>query len=118
MRAAIRTYFDGLGRIDPFDLFDLFDLPDFIPRVSHLSTRPAIRVFHQAVEDMIAAWERDLDRHEAGAANDVLMLLIQAARRFAHVRSAPNSRPAGAQVKRGCLRPTLLRYRGRPGFIG
>ena len=75
LRAAMRTYFDGLGRIDPFDLFDL---PDFIPRISRLSTRPAIRVFHQAVEDMIAARERDLDRHEAGAANDVLMLLIRA----------------------------------------
>jgi cytochrome P450 len=75
LRAAMRTYFDGLGRIDPFDLFDL---PDFIPRISRLSTRPAIRVFHQAVEDMIAARERDLERHETGAANDVLMLLIRA----------------------------------------
>jgi Cytochrome P450 len=72
LRAAMRTYFDGLGRIDPFDLFDL---PDFIPRISRLSTRP--RVFHQAV-DMIAARERDLERHETGAANDVLMLLIRA----------------------------------------
>src|SRR5262245_51036967 len=26
--------------------------------------------------------------------------------------------PAGAQVRGGCLRLTLLRYRGRPGFIG
>src|SRR5262245_33908110 len=31
LRAAMRTYFDGLGRIDPFDLLDL---PDFIPRIS------------------------------------------------------------------------------------
>jgi cytochrome P450 len=75
LRAAMRTYFDGLGRIDPFDLLDL---PDFIPRITRLSARPAIRVFHQAVEDMIAARERDLDSAETSPANDVLMLLIRA----------------------------------------
>ena len=75
LRAAMRTYFDGLGRIDPFDLLDL---PDFIPRISRLSARPAIRLFHEAVEDMIAARERELERQETSTENDVLMLLIRA----------------------------------------
>lgn len=75
LRAAMRTYFDGLGRIDPFDLLDL---PDFIPRISRLSARPAIRVFHDAVEDMIAARERKLERQETRTENDILMLLIRA----------------------------------------
>ncbi len=37
-----------------------------------------LRAFHQAVEDMIAARERDLERQETSTENDVLMLLIRA----------------------------------------
>src|SRR5262245_23605929 len=91
LRAAMRTYFDGLGRIDPFDLLDL---PDFIPRISRLSARPAIRVFHDAVEDMIAARERKLERHAA------------------HSRTGPRHRPQTHPAGDSCKRHYL--YGRRP----
>jgi cytochrome P450 len=75
LRAAMRTYFDALGRIDPFDLLDL---PDFVPRLSRLYARPAVRLFHQAVDEMIAMREDHLDDHSPGAPQDILMLLIRA----------------------------------------
>ena len=75
LRAAMRIYFDSLGRIDPFDLLSL---PDFVPRLSRLYARPAIRIFHQAVDDMIAARERDLEKGVSDTPHDILMLLIGA----------------------------------------
>jgi len=75
LRAAMRIYFDSLGRIDPFDLLSL---PDFVPRLSRLYARPAIRIFHQAVDDMIAARERDLAKRGSDTPHDILMLMIGA----------------------------------------
>jgi cytochrome P450 len=75
LRAAMRTYFDALGRIDPFDLLSL---PDFVPRLSRLYARPAIRIFHQTVDDMIAARQRDLEKGGLDIPHDILMLLIKA----------------------------------------
>ena len=75
LRAAMRTYFDSLGRIDPFDLLNL---PDFVPRLSRLYARPAIRIFHQTIDDMIAARERQLKNGGPNTRNDILTLLIEA----------------------------------------
>lgn len=76
LRAAMRTYFDALGRIDPFDLVSL---PDFVPRLSRLYARPAVRIFHQTIDDMIAARQRDLKKNGAlDIPHDILMLLIKA----------------------------------------
>jgi cytochrome P450 len=74
LRSAMRVYFDSLGRIDPFDLLNL---PDFIPRVGRLRTRAAIRMFHHAVDDMIATRSR---RHSGvmGSQNDLLTLMLNA----------------------------------------
>ncbi len=73
LRHAMRTYFDALGRIDPFDLLDF---PDFIPRLSRFYARPAIRIFHQAVDDMIAGRERSLKDREPHLDHDILTLLM------------------------------------------
>jgi cytochrome P450 len=75
LRAAMRIYFDALGRIDPFDVLDF---PDFIPRISRLYARPAIRIFHQVVDDMIAVRRRDLQEGASNGQHDILMLLIRA----------------------------------------
>ncbi|HMF25930.1 MAG TPA: cytochrome P450 [Pseudolabrys sp.] len=75
LRSAMRTYFDALGRIDPFDLLSL---PDFVPRLSRLYARPAIRIFHQAVDDMIAARKHDFENRGSDTPRDILMLLIRA----------------------------------------
>jgi len=75
LRAAMRVYFDALGRIDPFDLIDL---PDFIPRLSRLSARGAIRLFHRTVDDMVASRQRQLSEGKNDAPHDILTLLIRA----------------------------------------
>ncbi|HZP75965.1 MAG TPA: cytochrome P450 [Pseudolabrys sp.] len=75
LREAMRVYFDALGRIDPFDLLDL---PDFIPRVSRLSARPAIRLFHRAVDDMVVTRQHELDAANGETPQDILSLLIRA----------------------------------------
>ena len=63
------------AEIDPFDLLDL---PEFIPRVSRLRARPAMRIFDQAIDDMIAARERDPEKDGFTTAHDILMLLVRA----------------------------------------
>src|SRR5262249_39551478 len=50
-RASMRTYFDTIGRIDPFDLLGL---PDMIPRITRLQARGALRFFDTAVDTIIA----------------------------------------------------------------
>jgi cytochrome P450 len=74
LRAAMRVYFDSLGRIDPFDLLNL---PDFVPRIGRLRTRAAVRLFHQAVGEMIAKRGRAEGR-AAGAQPDLLTLMLNA----------------------------------------
>ena len=75
LRAAMRTYFDSLGRIDPFDLFDL---PDFVPRLSRLRARRAIDLFDHAVDEMIAMRRGHLANRARSAPHDILTLLMRA----------------------------------------
>jgi cytochrome P450 len=75
LRTAMRTYFDALGHIDPFDLLDL---PDFIPRISRLRARTAIRLLNCAIDEMIAGRDQTLEEDGATATHDILMLLIRA----------------------------------------
>lgn len=70
-RRAMRTYFDSLGRIDPFDLLNL---PDFIPRIGRLRTRPAVRLFHRSVDEMVAR----RGRRATGGPDDLLTLMLNA----------------------------------------
>jgi cytochrome P450 len=51
LRAAMRVYFDSLGRIDPFDFLNL---PDLVPRLGRLRARPAIQLLHNTIDEMIA----------------------------------------------------------------
>jgi cytochrome P450 len=70
----MRIYFDSLGRIDPFDLLNL---PDFVPRLGRLRTRAAVRLFHQAVDEMIAMRGR-CDLRANGPRHDLLTLMLNA----------------------------------------
>jgi cytochrome P450 len=75
VRAAMRTYFDGIGRIDPADLLGL---PDFVPRLSRLKIRPALRLFHSAVDTIIETRRHHLAQHPESAPRDLLSLLLKA----------------------------------------
>ena len=73
-REAMRTYFDSLGRIDAFDLLDL---PDFLPRVARRRADKAIRLIHDAVDEMIAERRRLFGDDLADAPQDILTLLMR-----------------------------------------
>jgi len=74
-RAAMRSYFDTIGRIDPFDLLGL---PDAVPRLTRLQARGALRFFDEAVDTIIANRGRRLSEAPAAVARDILTLLLEA----------------------------------------
>lgn len=73
IRAAMRLYFDQVGRIEPLDLLGA---PPFIPRITRLSSSRLFRFFDRAVDDMIASRRRHLA--EGTAPQDLLTLLLTA----------------------------------------
>lgn len=74
-REEMRTYFDSIGRIDPFDIFGL---PAFLPRWTKWRARPAMRFFNDAVGRLTAERQRLLREHPGGCPDDILTLLLEA----------------------------------------
>jgi cytochrome P450 len=72
---AMRSYFDTIGQIDPFDLLNL---PDMIPRFTRWKVRPALRFFESAVDDIIAHRRQRLGQEPAAVQRDILTLLLEA----------------------------------------
>ena len=75
VRAAMRRYFDIIGRIEPFDLLGL---PDFVPRVGRIKARPALLFFDRAVDTIIATRRRRLAQDPSNVPDDILTLLLKA----------------------------------------
>jgi cytochrome P450 len=75
VRAAMRRYFDVIGRIEPFDLLGL---PDFVPRLGRIKARPALLFFDRAVDSIIATRRRRLAQGPANLPDDILTLLLKA----------------------------------------
>jgi cytochrome P450 len=73
VRAAMRVYFDSIGRIDPLDILGV---PDFVPRLGQLGARRALALFHDAVDAIIATRRRRLATE--APPRDILSLLIEA----------------------------------------
>lgn len=73
-RVAMRTYFETIGRIHPFDVAGL---PDFIPRYGRGKLRPMLRFFDAAIDTLIAERSRRTDA-AAPAARDILTMLLEA----------------------------------------
>ncbi len=74
VRAAMRVYFDSIGRIDPLDVLGV---PDFVPRLGQFGARRALRLFRRAVDTIIATRRRRLAQ-ELDLPRDILSLLIEA----------------------------------------
>jgi cytochrome P450 len=72
---AMRSYFDTIGQIDPFDLLNL---PDMIPRFTRWKVRPALRFFESAVDDIIARRRQRLAEEPQSVQRDILTLLLEA----------------------------------------
>jgi cytochrome P450 len=73
-RTAMRTYFDTVGRIDPFDALGL---PEFLPRLSRGAERDAIGYFNAAVDAIIGERRRTMAEGRA-VPRDLLTLLLEA----------------------------------------
>jgi cytochrome P450 len=74
-REAMRTYFDAIGTIDPFDALGL---PAFLPRLSRWSARPALQFFNSAVDAIIAERRRLVAEEPDRVPRDILTLLVEA----------------------------------------
>jgi cytochrome P450 len=74
-RAAMRSYFDTIGQIDPFDLLNL---PDIVPRLTRWKARPALRFFEAAVDAIIARRRQRLAEEPDSVQRDILTLLLEA----------------------------------------
>lgn len=72
-RAAMRSYFDTIGRID---LLDVLGVPAFVPRPAHWRARSTLRFFEAAVEDLIRARRSRLATE--AEPKDILALLLRA----------------------------------------
>ena len=75
VRKAMSTYFDTIGRIDPFDVIGL---PSFVPRLSRFGVGPILRFFDAAIDDIIATRRRHLATNPAEVPRDILTLLLEA----------------------------------------
>jgi cytochrome P450 len=74
-REAMRSYFDTIGQIDPFDLLNL---PDIVPRFTRWKARPALRFFESAVDAIIARRRQRLAEQPETVQRDILTLLLEA----------------------------------------
>jgi cytochrome P450 len=75
VRAAMRIYFDSIGRIDPFDIVGL---PEYLPRLSRLGALSSLKLFRKAVDAIIATRRRRLADGCDTLAHDILTLLLAA----------------------------------------
>lgn len=76
IRLAMKSYFDTIGRIDPFDMFGV---PDFIPRPTRWKLRPMLRVFESAIDTIISARRERIACDPDSAPRDILTFLLEAA---------------------------------------
>ncbi len=72
---AVTRYLDSVGRIDPLDILDM---PDWVPRVGRLRARPALRLFQEAVDALVARHRDLLAENPDGAPRDLTTLLLNA----------------------------------------
>jgi cytochrome P450 len=75
IRAAMSTYFNTIGKIDPLDLLGL---PPSVPRLSHLRVRSTLRFFETAIDEIIATRRQRVRANAGDDADDILTLLLAA----------------------------------------
>jgi cytochrome P450 len=74
-QAAMRNYFDTIGRIDPFDALGL---PEFLPRPTRFRARASLRFFNEAVNAIISKRRHQLAAAPDSIPRDLLTLLLEA----------------------------------------
>ena len=76
VRLGMRTYFEAIGKIDPFDVMGV---PDAVPRPGRWRLRPTLRLFESTIDGIIAARRDRVARDPTNAPRDILTLLVEAA---------------------------------------
>src|SRR5262249_1687503 len=75
IRAAMTTYFDTVGRIDPLDILGV---PSIVPRPSRWKLRPTLKFFEETIDEIIALRQRRLAADPTNVPRDILTLLLEA----------------------------------------
>jgi cytochrome P450 len=75
IRKGMKSYFEAIGQIDPFDLLGL---PVSMPRLGRLKARPALRLFDHAIDAIIARRRRNMVECPDKVPQDLLTLLLRA----------------------------------------
>jgi cytochrome P450 len=76
IRLAMKSYFEAIGRIDPFDILGV---PDVVPRPARWKLRPMLRLFEDTIDTIIATRRERLAKDPASAPRDIRTLLLQSA---------------------------------------
>jgi len=76
IRLAMKSYFETIGRIDPFDMLGV---PDFVPRPARWKLRPMLRVFESAIDSIISKRRERIAADPESAPRDILTFLLEAA---------------------------------------
>jgi cytochrome P450 len=98
VRAAM-SYFDTVGRIDPFDILGL---PSVVPRPTRMKLKLTLRFFEKTVDDIIAMRQQ---RIPPTLHRDILTLLLEA--------RDPDTGAALSDVEVRCEHSNV--HRGRSG---
>src|SRR5262249_964647 len=72
----MKSYFETIGRIDPFDMLGV---PDFVPRPARWKLRPMLRVFESAIDTIISTRRARIASNPDSAPRDILTFLLEAA---------------------------------------
>lgn len=76
IRVAMKSYFEAVGRIDPFDILGV---PGAVPRPRRLKVWATLRFFESTIDAIIAARRRRLAERPNDVSPDILTLLLEAA---------------------------------------
>ena len=74
IRLAMKTYFETIGRIDPFDILGI---PAMVPRLNRWRVRSTLALFESAIDAIIATRRERIATDPSGLPRDVLTLLLE-----------------------------------------
>jgi cytochrome P450 len=74
VRVAMRTYFETIGKIDPFDILGI---PAAVPRLNRWRVRRSLRFFEAAIDNIIATRRERIAKDPTSVPRDILTLLLE-----------------------------------------
>ena len=75
IRVAMKSYFEAIGRLDPFDVLGV---PAAVPRLSRWKVWPMLRVFESAIDTIVSTRRRRIAENPDSVPRDILTLLLEA----------------------------------------